>query len=133
MKANSSHKLQKINRRQMLGLIGRGGIAAAAMAGTTVTPTTGASPVQNRAPSLDTRLTRDYGVRYPFVSAGMGFVAYPPLVTAVSNAGGLGVLGAAIEPPPSLQILIQMIKAQTNNPFGVDFLHDQTAFGPAVT
>ena len=44
-----------------------------------------------RAPSLDTRLTRDYGVQYPFVSAGMGFVAYPPLVTAVSNAGGIGM------------------------------------------
>ncbi len=84
-------------------------------------------------PSLNTRLTREYGVRFPFVSAGMGFVSYPPLVTAVSNAGGIGVLGNAIEPPPSTQQLIQMIAAGTRNLFGVDLLHDTTAFGPATT
>jgi Amidohydrolase family len=53
---------------------------------------------------LSTRLTREYGVRFPFVSAGMGFVSYPPLVTAVSNAGDIGVLGNAIEPAPSTRI-----------------------------
>lgn len=84
-------------------------------------------------PTLNTRLTREYGVRYPFVSAGMGFVAYPPLVTAVSNAGGIGVLGNAIEPPPSTQQLIRMIKGGTRGLFGVDLLHDTTAFGPATT
>jgi enoyl-[acyl-carrier protein] reductase II len=82
---------------------------------------------------LSTRLTREYGVRYPFVSAGMGFVSYPPLVTAVSNAGGIGVLGNAIEPPPSTQQLIRMIAAGTQELFGVDLLHDTTAFGPATT
>ena len=46
---------------------------------------------------LSTRLTREYGVRYPLVSAGKGFVSYPPLETAVSNAGGSGVLCNAIE------------------------------------
>ena len=86
-----------------------------------------------RRPSLSTRLTRDYGVRYPLVSAGMGFVAYPPLVTAVCNAGGIGVLGNAVEPPPSTQMLIQMIAAGTTGLFGVDLLHDTTAFGPATT
>jgi enoyl-[acyl-carrier protein] reductase II len=72
-------------------------------------------------------------VRFPFVSAGMGFVSYPPLVTAVSNAGGIGVLGNAIEPPPSTQQLIRMIAAGTKGLFGVDLLHDTTAFGPATT
>ena len=85
------------------------------------------------APSLSTRLTREYGVRHPFVSAGMGFVAYPPLVTAVSNAGGIGVLGNAVEPPPSTQMLIRMIAEGTAGLFGVDLLHDVTAFGPATT
>ena len=70
---------------------------------------------------------------YPFVSAGMGFVSYPPLVTAVSNAGGIGVLGNAVEPPPSTQSLIRMIAEGTHNLFGVDLLHDTTAFGPATT
>jgi NAD(P)H-dependent flavin oxidoreductase YrpB (nitropropane dioxygenase family) len=37
---------------------------------------------------------------HPVVGAGMGFVALPELVAAVSNAGGLGVLGVAPEPPP---------------------------------
>ena len=35
--------------------------------------------------SLDTRLVREYGLRYPIVSAGMAFVGLPELVTAVSN------------------------------------------------
>ncbi|MEO8623393.1 MAG: twin-arginine translocation signal domain-containing protein, partial [bacterium] len=38
-------------------------------------------------PSLSTRLTRDYGIEVPFVGAGMGFIAVPALVAAVSNAG----------------------------------------------
>jgi NAD(P)H-dependent flavin oxidoreductase YrpB (nitropropane dioxygenase family) len=36
--------------------------------------------------------TREYGLELPFISAGMGFVALPELVAAVSNAGGLGCL-----------------------------------------
>jgi NAD(P)H-dependent flavin oxidoreductase YrpB (nitropropane dioxygenase family) len=42
---------------------------------------------------FSTRLAREYGVEFPFVSAGMGFIALPELVAAVSNAGGLGLLG----------------------------------------
>jgi len=63
----------------------------------------------------------------------MGFVAYPPLVTAVSNAGGIGVLGNAVEPAPSTQALIRMIAKGTRGLFAVDLLHDTTAFGPATT
>jgi enoyl-[acyl-carrier protein] reductase II len=63
----------------------------------------------------------------------MGFVSYPPLVTAVCNAGGIGVLGNAVEPPPSTQALIQQIVQGTSGLFGVDLLHDMTAFGPATT
>jgi hypothetical protein len=50
-------------------------------------------------PALETRLTREYGLRHPFVGAGMGFIAHEQLAAAVTNAGGLGVLGA----PPILQ------------------------------
>ena len=82
---------------------------------------------------FNTRLTREYGVRLPFVGAGMGFVGVPQLVAAVSNAGGIGVLGNAIEPPPGTQILIQQIKTLTSKPFGVDFIFDDSAFGPATT
>ncbi|MEP6730177.1 MAG: nitronate monooxygenase [bacterium] len=83
--------------------------------------------------SIDTRLTREFGLSVPFVGAGMGFIAVPALVAAVSNAGALGVLGNAIEPPPGTQLLIQQIKALTTKPFGVDFIVDDSAFGPATT
>ena len=85
------------------------------------------------ADGLSTRLTREYGVRVPLVGAGMGFVALPSLVAAVSNAGGLGVLGNAVEPPSGTQTLVRLVRAVTAAPFGVDFLHDDSAFGPLVT
>jgi NAD(P)H-dependent flavin oxidoreductase YrpB (nitropropane dioxygenase family) len=123
-----------LSRRRLLTLLGRaGGAVAAAGAATTASARDTAPPDRDRGASLRTRLTREYGVRYPFVSAGMGFVSYPPLVTAVSNAGGIGILGNAIEPPPSMQQLIRMIAEGTSGLFGVDLLHDTTAFGPATT
>jgi enoyl-[acyl-carrier protein] reductase II len=72
--------------------------------------------------TLHTRLTRELGVHYPFVSAGMAFVALPPLVIAVSEAGGIGMLGAAPEPPPFLQARLQAIQAGTKRPYGVNFI-----------
>ncbi len=128
-----------VGRRRLLALLGSGAAAtiggAASIhgdAGPSGEPMSVSGDVAAHDP-LSTRLTREYGVRFPFVSAGMGFVSYPPLVTAVSNAGGIGVLGNAIEPPPSTQQLIRMIAAGTRRPFGVDLLHDTTAFGPATT
>jgi len=126
-----------ISRRRLLALLGAAGGAVTALgaAGQAQSSDIQSSDDQrgNRRVSLNTRLTREYGVRHPFVSAGMGFVAYPPLVTAVSNAGGIGVLGNAIEPPPSTEQLIRMIGAGTSGSFGVDFINDTTAFGPATT
>ncbi len=72
--------------------------------------------------TLHTRLTRELGVHYPFVSAGMAFVALPPLVIAVSEAGGVGMLGAAPEPPPFLRARLQAIQAGTKRPYGVNFI-----------
>jgi len=82
---------------------------------------------------FSTRLTRDYGLQFPFVSAGMGFIALPDLVAAVSNAGGLGLLGVGPAPPPVMQQMIQQIKKLTSKPFGVDFIHENASFGPATT
>ena len=123
------------DRRRMLALLGHAGGAIAMGAAPSASAALDEHSARDgMAPlSLKTRLTREYGVRYPFVSAGMGFVSYPPLVIAVSNAGGIGVLGNAVEPPPSTQSLIRMIANATTKPFGVDLLHDQTAFGPATT
>ena len=48
---------------------------------------------------LKTRLTEAYGLDVPFISAGMAFIGMPALAAAVSNAGGMGTLGAALVPP----------------------------------
>ncbi len=71
---------------------------------------------------LHTRLTEEYGLEIPFISAGMAFVAMPPLVAAVSNSGGMGTLGAALVPPDGLRALIGAIKSMTSRPFGVNFI-----------
>lgn len=82
---------------------------------------------------LKTRLTELYGLEHPLVLAGMGFVSMPQLVTAVSNAGGLGVLGVGAAPPPALQAMIQQVKEHTSRPFGVNFIVETTTFGPSTT
>jgi len=71
---------------------------------------------------LQTRLTREYGLEVPFISAGMAFVGMPALVAAVSNAGGMGTLGAALVPPDGLRGLIRMIRSMTTRPFAISFI-----------
>lgn len=71
---------------------------------------------------LQTRLTRDYDLDVPIVSAGMASVGMPPLVAAVSEAGGLGILGAALMPPEALRATIRQIRSMTTRPFGVNLL-----------
>ena len=50
---------------------------------------------------LRTRLTEAYGLEVPFIGAGMGFLATPPLVAAVCNAGGMGTLAVRAGPAAS--------------------------------
>jgi enoyl-[acyl-carrier protein] reductase II len=71
---------------------------------------------------LRTRFTEEYGLENPFIGAGMGFVAMPPLVAAVSNAGGMGTLGAALVPPDRLRELIRQTQSMTARPFGVNLI-----------
>src|SRR5215468_5199982 len=79
---------------------------------------------------IQTRLTREYALTAPFVSAGMAFLAMPPLVAAVSNAGGLGMLAPGPVPPMALKQLIHATRQLTIRPFGVDFIVETTGFGP---
>jgi enoyl-[acyl-carrier protein] reductase II len=119
--------MEPMNRRKILQLLGYGG--AALLAGPA------RADGGRITPGLRTRLTHEYGLRHPIVGAGMGFYALPELVAAISNAGALGVLGAAVEPPPRLQFLIQQIKASTPHLYGVDLVNT-TLFGagvPAIT
>ena len=69
---------------------------------------------------LYTPLCDMFGIKYPIVLAGMGYVSGPMLTAAVSNAGGLGVLGAASYTVEQLPEMIVRTRALTDKPFGVD-------------
>ena len=71
---------------------------------------------------LKTRITEQYGLKVPFINAGMAFVATAPLVQAVCKAGGMGMLGAPAMPPDLLQAAIRDIKATAPGCFGVDII-----------
>lgn len=72
--------------------------------------------------SLKTRICDLLEIRYPIVLAGMGGASTPQLAAAVSNAGGLGVLGAAACGPTELRAWIRKTRELTDKPFGVDTL-----------
>lgn len=72
--------------------------------------------------SLHTRICDIFGIEFPIVLAGMGGASNPELAAAVSNAGGLGVLGAATCGPDQLREWIARTRALTDRPFGVDTL-----------
>lgn len=60
------------------------------------------------------------GIKYPIIQAGMGTVSGPTLAAAVSNAGGLGVLGAIDLTAEELRRWIRKTKTLTDKPFAVD-------------
>ena len=71
---------------------------------------------------LHSRICDMLGIRTPILLAGMGRAATPELAAAVSNAGGLGVLGAAACGPNQLREWIRRTRELTDKPFGVDTL-----------
>lgn len=73
-------------------------------------------------PVLRTRLCDILDIEYPVILAGMGGVATAELVAAVSEAGGLGVVGAASMPADEIERQVRRIRDLTSKPFGVDVL-----------
>jgi len=71
---------------------------------------------------LHTKLCDLLGIEYPVLLAGMGQVAGVELTAAVSNAGGLGVLGASVMTLDQMREAIHKIRELTDKPFGVDLL-----------
>ena len=71
---------------------------------------------------MKTRITEQYGLKVPFINAGMAFIATAPLVRAVCNAGGMGVLGIPAMPLDVLQAAIRDVKAVDPACFGVDII-----------
>ncbi|MFL9481161.1 NAD(P)H-dependent flavin oxidoreductase [Chitinophagaceae bacterium LWZ2-11] len=66
------------------------------------------------------RITELFNIEYPIIQAGMIWASGWRLASAVSNAGGLGLLGAGSMYPEILREHIQKCKAATNKPFGVN-------------
>ena len=72
--------------------------------------------------TLTNELCEMLGIEYPIILAGMGGAAGPQLAAAVSEAGGLGVVGASGYSPDELSGMIATVRSLTDKPFGVDLL-----------
>lgn len=71
-------------------------------------------------PPFTNRISQLFGIKYPIIQAGMVWVSGWRLASAVSNAGGLGIIGSGSMYPLVLRQHIQKCKAATSNPFGVN-------------
>jgi enoyl-[acyl-carrier protein] reductase II len=78
--------------------------------------------VTDRCPALKTRVTEALGIEYPILQGAMAWVSFAPLVAAVSNAGGLGIIGGPIMMADQLREEIRKVRALTDKPFGVNLL-----------
>lgn len=71
---------------------------------------------------IKTKLTELLGTEYPIIQGGMAWVAEYHLAAAVSNAGGLGLIGAASAPPETVREQIRKCRERTDKPFGVNVM-----------
>lgn len=71
---------------------------------------------------MKTRITELLGIEYPIIQGGMAWVAEYHLAAAVSNAGGLGLIGAASAPAEVVREQIRETKKLTSKPFGVNIM-----------
>lgn len=69
---------------------------------------------------MQNRITQLFGIQYPIIQGGMIWCSGWRLASAVSNAGGLGLIGSGSMYPEVLREHIQKCKAATNKPFGVN-------------
>ena len=71
--------------------------------------------------AIKTRITEMLGIEHPIVQGGMMNVGYAELASAVSNAGGLGIVTALTQPSPeALRAEIERCREMTSKPFGVN-------------
>jgi enoyl-[acyl-carrier protein] reductase II len=69
---------------------------------------------------LRTPLCNLLGISHPILQGGMAWVSTPDLVVAVSDAGGLGILGAGNAPPDLVETYVRQVKERTAKPFGLN-------------
>lgn len=71
---------------------------------------------------LKTAICDLFGIKYPIIQGGMAHVATAELVAAVSDAGGLGIIGAGAAEADWVREQIHLTRKQTDKPFGVNIL-----------
>ena len=71
---------------------------------------------------MKTRITELLQIEYPIIQGGMAWVAEHHLAAAVSEAGGLGIIGAASAPAEVVREEIRKAKALTDKPIGVNIM-----------
>ncbi len=71
---------------------------------------------------MKTRITEILGIEHPIIQGGMAWVATYQLAAAVSNAGGLGLIGAGGAPASFVREQIEKAKELTDKPFGVNIM-----------
>ena len=71
---------------------------------------------------MKTAITELLGIEYPVIQGGMAWVAESHLASAVSNAGGLGLIAAAAAPAEWVRDQIRQAKKKTDKPFGVNIM-----------
>jgi NAD(P)H-dependent flavin oxidoreductase YrpB (nitropropane dioxygenase family) len=76
-------------------------------------------------PALKTRATELFGVEYPVVQTGMGYVSDARLTAATSAAGGLGIIGGGLMSYAELAAAIAAVQELTDKPFGVNVRANQ--------
>jgi NAD(P)H-dependent flavin oxidoreductase YrpB (nitropropane dioxygenase family) len=76
--------------------------------------------------ALHTRICEMFGIEYPIIQTGMGWVSGASLTSATSQAGGLGILAAATMTFRELEDTIAKLKDRTDKPFGVNMRADQS-------
>ena len=81
--------------------------------------------------AFHTRITEMLGIEHPIVQGGMQSVGYAELASAVSNAGGLGILTALTQPTPqALAAEVERCRGMTAKPFGVNVTVFPTTMSP---
>jgi enoyl-[acyl-carrier protein] reductase II len=81
-----------------------------------------ASKEQEREKVIRTAICDFLDIRYPIIQGGMAYLGTWELASAVSNAGGLGIIGAGDAPADWVQEQIHHTKERTNKPFGVNIM-----------
>lgn len=71
---------------------------------------------------METRVTKLLGIEYPIIQGGMAWVAEYHLASAVSEAGGFGLIGGASAPAEVVREQIRKVKELTDKPFGVNVM-----------